>query len=92
MSAVRHFDHRLQLFVNDVLCGEANSVGKIVDFKYRIEFQQRGSPHAHEHEHIEIHFTITSISIRKNIANPASRYRKLPSVLTVRTGRAHGAM
>jgi hypothetical protein len=32
VSAARHFDHRLQLFVNDVLCGEAHPVGKIVDF------------------------------------------------------------
>jgi hypothetical protein len=33
--------------VNEVLYGEAHPVGKIVDFKYKIEFQQRGSPHAH---------------------------------------------
>jgi len=47
VSAARHFDHRFQLFVNNVLCGVSKPVGKIVDFKYRIEFQQRGSPHAH---------------------------------------------
>jgi hypothetical protein len=47
VTAARHFDYRLQKFWSSFLKSAANPLGKIVDFFYRIEFQQRGSPHMH---------------------------------------------
>ncbi|KAJ8049970.1 hypothetical protein HOLleu_02958 [Holothuria leucospilota] len=47
VTCVRFFDHRLQVFINDVLKSELHPIGKIIDSFVRIEFQHRGSPHAH---------------------------------------------
>ncbi|XP_071810912.1 uncharacterized protein [Apostichopus japonicus] len=47
VSCVRFFDHRLQVFISDVLKSNLHPIGKIVDSFVRIEFQHRGSPHAH---------------------------------------------
>ena len=47
VTCARHFDHMVQLFFNKVLKSEAHPIGEIVDFFYRTEFQQRGSPHIH---------------------------------------------
>jgi hypothetical protein len=47
VTCARFFDHRLQLFIKNVLKHELNPIGKIKDSFIRIEFQQRGSPHAH---------------------------------------------
>ncbi|KAJ8018509.1 ATP-dependent DNA helicase PIF1 [Holothuria leucospilota] len=47
VTCVRFFDHRLQVFINDVLRGSLHPIGVIKDYFLRIEFQQRGSPHAH---------------------------------------------
>ena len=47
VTAARHFDHRLQTFMKTLIMGNSHPIGHIQDFKYRIEFQQRGSPHAH---------------------------------------------
>ena len=47
VTAARHFDHRLQTFMKMLILGNSHPIGHIQDFKYRIEFQQRGSPHAH---------------------------------------------
>lgn len=47
VTAARHFDHRLQCFFRDVILSPAEPLGKITHYTYRIEFQQRGSPHAH---------------------------------------------
>uniref|UniRef100_A0AAR2L016 ATP-dependent DNA helicase n=1 Tax=Pygocentrus nattereri TaxID=42514 RepID=A0AAR2L016_PYGNA len=41
------FDHRFHCFLKDVIMSEAQPIGKIVDYFYRVEFQQRGSPHTH---------------------------------------------
>ena len=37
----------VQLFSRDVLKSSVMPVGEIVDYFYRVEFQQRGSPHIH---------------------------------------------
>lgn len=37
----------LASFFSDVLCNEIHPVGQILDFFYKIEFQQRGSPHVY---------------------------------------------
>ena len=48
VTAARHFDHRVDLFMKHILLNKnINPLGEITDFKYRIEFQQRGSPHVH---------------------------------------------
>ncbi|XP_061811977.1 uncharacterized protein, partial [Nerophis lumbriciformis] len=47
VTAARMFDYRWHCFLKEVLMSPSQPVGKIVDFFYRIEFQQRGSPHVH---------------------------------------------
>ncbi|XP_052254042.1 uncharacterized protein LOC127860188 isoform X1 [Dreissena polymorpha] len=47
VTTARPFDHRLNCFFNDILFGSAQPLGKITHYSYRIEFHQRGSPHAH---------------------------------------------
>lgn len=44
VTCARNFEHMVQLFRRDVL---KSNIGEIVDFFYRVEFQQRGSPHIH---------------------------------------------
>ncbi|XP_078586291.1 uncharacterized protein LOC144868192 [Branchiostoma floridae x Branchiostoma japonicum] len=46
ITAARHFQHRFQTFFNTYLRKE-QALGKITDFFYRIEWQDRGSPHVH---------------------------------------------
>lgn len=47
VTCARYFDFRLQMFFNNVLKHESAPLGKIKHFFFRIEFQQRGSPHVH---------------------------------------------
>ncbi|WAR02670.1 PIF1-like protein, partial [Mya arenaria] len=48
VTAARHFNNRVQLFLKHILLNkELQPLGEITDYKYRIEFQQRGSPHVH---------------------------------------------
>ena len=48
VTAVRHFDNRVELFLKYILLNEElKPLGKITDYKFRIEFQRRGSPHVH---------------------------------------------
>ena len=47
VTRTRNFEHMVQLFIKDVLRSDEMLTGKIVDFFYRVEFQQRGSPHIH---------------------------------------------
>ncbi|XP_035258455.1 uncharacterized protein LOC118219420 [Anguilla anguilla] len=47
VTAARMFDHRFHCFLKDVIMSPAQPIGKIVDYFYRVEFQQRGSPHTH---------------------------------------------
>ena len=41
------FDYRFQIFLKKVILSNANPIGKVKDYFYRVEFQQRGSPHTH---------------------------------------------
>ena len=43
----RYFDHRVQQFIKLVSKSMHNPLGIITDYIYRVEFQQRGSPHIH---------------------------------------------
>lgn len=47
VTCARYFDHRVQIFIKDVLKHSSQPIGEIADFFYRVEFQQRGSPHIH---------------------------------------------
>jgi hypothetical protein len=47
VTCARYFDHRVQSFINLVLKHQSRPIGNILDFFYRVEFQQRGSPHIH---------------------------------------------
>ena len=47
VSAARIFEKRVHTFIKDVIMSEANPVGKVQDYFYRTEFQQRGWPHIH---------------------------------------------
>jgi len=47
VSCVRYFDHRVQVFIRSVLLSSHEPLGKMSDYFYRVEFQQRGSPHIH---------------------------------------------
>ncbi|XP_056001840.1 uncharacterized protein LOC130048804 [Ostrea edulis] len=47
VTCARYFDFRFNKFFAEVLGHKMNPVGFIEDFFYRIEFQQRGSPHVH---------------------------------------------
>lgn len=47
VTCARYFEHRFQTFLVNVMKSKMNPIGEIVDFFYRVEFQQRGSPHVH---------------------------------------------
>ena len=47
VTCSRYFDHRVQEFLNAILKSSCEPIGKLRDFFYRVEFQQRGSPHIH---------------------------------------------
>ena len=47
VTCARNFEHMVQLFIKHVLKSDEVPIGEIVDFFYRVEFQQRGSPHIH---------------------------------------------
>ena len=47
VTCARYFDHRFHSFFFHVMRDKIKPIGEIIDFFYRIEFQQRGSPHVH---------------------------------------------
>ena len=47
VTCARNFEHMVQLFIRDVLKSNVSAIGEIADYFYRVEFQQRGSPHIH---------------------------------------------
>lgn len=47
VTCARNFDHMVKLFIQDVLRSDVMPIGEITDYFYRVEFQQRGSPHIH---------------------------------------------
>ena len=47
ITCVRHFDNRVSQFIQTILKSESSPLGLLGDFFYRVEFQQRGSPHIH---------------------------------------------
>ena len=47
VTCVRHFDHRVSQFIGTILKNPESPLGVLKDYFYRVEFQQRGSPHIH---------------------------------------------
>ena len=47
LTCSRYFDHRVQQFIKIVLKGPHDCLGHITYYFYKVEFQQRGSPHIH---------------------------------------------
>ena len=47
VTCSRYFDHRVRQFLNTFLKSEHKPLGNVTDYFYRVEFQQRGSPHIH---------------------------------------------
>ncbi|KAL9956638.1 hypothetical protein ACROYT_G038144 [Oculina patagonica] len=47
VTCARNFEHMVQLFLRDIIKSQLKPIGEVVDFFYRVEFQQRGSPHIH---------------------------------------------
>ena len=47
VTCARHFDYQFQQFFLKFLSSNLLPLGKIEDWFYRVEFQQRGSPHIH---------------------------------------------
>ncbi|KAJ8034442.1 ATP-dependent DNA helicase PIF1 [Holothuria leucospilota] len=47
VTAARMFEHRVQALISHVILSPAQPIGEVVDYFYRVEFQQRGWPHIH---------------------------------------------
>ena len=47
VTCARHFDYQVNQFINIFLLSKTAPLGKIADWFYRVEYQQRGSPHIH---------------------------------------------
>ena len=47
VTCARHFDYQVSQFLQKFLMAEEAPLGRIADWFYRVEYQQRGSPHIH---------------------------------------------
>ena len=47
VTCARYFDNKVKAFIGSILQGKIAPLGKIKEYFYRVEFQQRGSPHIH---------------------------------------------
>ena len=47
VTCARHFDYQISQFLTSFLYSNAQPLGNISDWFYRVEYQQRGSPHIH---------------------------------------------
>lgn len=47
VTCARHFDYQISPFLTNFLLKGAQPLGNISDWFYRVEYQQRGSPHIH---------------------------------------------
>ncbi|CAB3999556.1 ATP-dependent DNA helicase PIF1 [Paramuricea clavata] len=47
VTCARHFDYQFNAFLKDFLMSEIAPLGKLKDWFYRVEYQQRGLPHIH---------------------------------------------
>lgn len=47
VTCARHFDYQVNTFIRHFLLSKGEPLGPISDWFYRVEYQQRGSPHIH---------------------------------------------
>ncbi|CAB4003269.1 Hypothetical predicted protein [Paramuricea clavata] len=47
VTCARHFDYQFNTFLKEFLMSDISPLGKLKDWFYRVEYQQRGSPHIH---------------------------------------------
>ena len=47
VTCARHFDYQFNKFLREFLMSNIGPLGKLNDWFYRVEYQQRGSPHIH---------------------------------------------
>ena len=47
VTCARNFEHMVQQFIHNFIKSSCHPIGEVADFFYRVEFQQRGSPHIH---------------------------------------------
>uniref|UniRef100_A0A8C1N1W6 ATP-dependent DNA helicase n=1 Tax=Cyprinus carpio TaxID=7962 RepID=A0A8C1N1W6_CYPCA len=47
VTVMRMFEKRVEALMRDLIMSPAQPIGEVIDFFYRVEFQQRGSPHIH---------------------------------------------
>lgn len=47
VTCALYFEYRVQKFLSTIMTGPCKPLGDIKDYFYRVEFQQRGSPHIH---------------------------------------------
>ena len=47
VTCARRFDYQFNTFLKQFLLSEIAPLGKIKDWFYRVEYEQRGSPHVH---------------------------------------------
>ena len=47
VTCALHFDFQFNTFLKNVLTAKLAPLGKVKDWLYRVEYQQRGSPHIH---------------------------------------------
>ncbi|KAI5614793.1 hypothetical protein C0J50_11103, partial [Silurus asotus] len=47
VTVMRMFEKRVDALLRDLLLSDAQPIGEVVDYFYRVEYQARGSPHIH---------------------------------------------
>ncbi|XP_052075796.1 uncharacterized protein LOC127713867 [Mytilus californianus] len=81
VTTARYFDYKVQKFFHSFLNSSVMPLGKVKEIFYRIEFQQRGSPHVHSVLWIE-NAPFLEINENKDIEDFISKYittnRNLP--------------
>lgn len=65
ITAARTFDYRSHIFLNEVLMSPLQRIGKIKDYFYCTEFQQRGSPHVHRLLGLKMHLNWTKTQMKR---------------------------
>ena len=103
VTCVRHFDHRVSQFIQTILKSPDSPIGEMEDYFYRVEFQQRGSPHIHmlvwiknspkygdDNKEEVIHYINTVASSNANVDPSSEKYLAMQKHKHSRTCRKGG--
>ena len=75
VTCTRNLDRMAQLFIRDVSKSNVAAMGKVADYLYRVEFQQRRSPHIHGLFWIkELHHSMKHISSNEEVVTFLDRF------------------